>query len=253
MVSGARPAGAAAGSAGPSGLGYNEVRMSDKATEDANPTASESREGGLLPAMLAGAGILIVVALLVLWPSGDDGGSGPESLAGSAQGAAGAAGGGNGAGGRGGVQARDFDEASRQSPAPRMNPAVRSRRRAPGWRRACHPRATTRRSSPAARTRSPWYEERLARAIQMRDSRQKFVERLPKIRERIEEGDNPEEGLKAFEGRRRSSRTTSPRPRLASTSSRRSWPASGSRPRRRSVLLDRRMRRSRRLLHQRVV
>jgi hypothetical protein len=203
MVSGARPAGAAAGSAGPSGLGYNEVRMSDKATEDANPTASESREGGLLPAMLAGAGILIVVALLVLWPSGDDGGSGPESLAGSAQGAAGAAGGGNGAGGRGGVQARDFDEASRQSPAPRMNPAVRLPPQGAGMAPGMPPKSDDPPEFASRQDEITWYEERLARAIQMRDSRQKFVERLPKIRERIEEGDNPEEGLKAFEGRKK--------------------------------------------------
>jgi hypothetical protein len=176
--------------------------MSTKASEDANPNssgASEEKEGGLFPAILAGAGILAVIGVLFLWPSGDQAkGSASDAsrTAANAGPVASAA-----ALGRGGVPAREADEANLgRAPEPRVNPAIQL----PAVGMA--PEAPPPEPPPNFQSRDEeiaWYERKLEQAKQMRDSRKKFADRLPSVRERIEQSDNPEAQLKAFESRKK--------------------------------------------------
>jgi hypothetical protein len=178
--------------------------MSTKADEDGNPKAeatSEEKEGSLFPAILAGAGILAVVAVLALWPSGDDAKDRASDAAGANGGAAGAAGAVGGVAGKGGVQARAADKASdNRSPEPKVNPAIKlpAVGMAPGVPPPEKPPEFNDRAEEIA-----WYERKLEAAKQMRDSRKKFAERLPQVRERIEQSDNPDAQLAAFESRKK--------------------------------------------------
>ena len=178
--------------------------MSTKADEDRNPTAegaSEEKEGGLFPAILAGAGILAIVGVLAFYPDGDDA-SGSGSGAGGANGGASAAGAAAGlAAGRGGVQPREADKANaNRAVEARVNPAIKLP--APGMAPSVPPPE----EPPMFTTREEeiaWYERKLETAIQMRESRKKFADRLPKVRERIERSDNPDAQLEAFESRKK--------------------------------------------------
>lgn len=175
--------------------------MSDKAAENAKPNSEEGEsEGGLLPAILAGAGILAVVALLVFGPSSSDDDVDPEVVENG--GAAAGAQGRGGAAGRGGVQAREVDDPARRTRGgAKLNPQIKL----PPMGMAPEIPAPQPDPPPDASTEEKidWYERKLDEAIRMRESRKKFAERLPKMRERIEQSDNPEEQLAAFESRKK--------------------------------------------------
>lgn len=154
-----------------------------------------------MPAILAGAGILAVVALLVFWPSGDgdadkDGRSASKAgdSAGSAR--AGAKGGRNGAAGGGGVAPRSADDPSKLAAGGvggKRNPAV--------------PRLEGMGMAPGVPSEEPppkfnsvdeeitWYEGKLDAANTLLETRQKAVDRLPKAKERAAQGDNAEDQL----------------------------------------------------------
>jgi hypothetical protein len=100
----------------------------------------------------------------------------------------------------GGVPARAYDDPSRPPGKPQINPAVKL----PAVGMA--PSVPPKEEPPAFANRQEeiaWYERKLEQAIKARDSREKFAERLPQIRKRIEQSDNPKEGLAAFEGRKK--------------------------------------------------
>jgi hypothetical protein len=175
--------------------------MSTKASEDTNPNSSgdaEDKEGGLMPAIVAGAGILAVVAVLALWPSGDDkAAAGDNAARASADGAAGA--GARAAGAkRGGVQPRDADAADRGVKYGKVNPAVKlpAVGIAPGVPPPEEPPDFKNKEQEIA-----WYEKKLDQAMELRETRKKNVDHLPKVRERIEASDNPQEELATFESR----------------------------------------------------
>jgi hypothetical protein len=161
-------------------------------------------EQSLLPTVLAGAGILIVAALLIFWPSGDDAGKDREGKA-----AAAAAGGRSGEGGEGGpsgrpagVGARQIDAATTPEGRGTRNPAIKLPTGGNGM--APVPEALPKdppADAPVA-DKIAFYEKRLEQAVLLRDSRKKFFDRLPQVQAKVESSKNPEEGMKAFEKRK---------------------------------------------------
>jgi hypothetical protein len=159
-------------------------------------------EQSLLPTVLAGAGILALAALLIFWPSGDD------DEAKDAQGkAAAAAEGKNGsAEGKGsraaGVGSRQIDAATTPEGRGTRNPAIKLPPAGRGM--APMPEALPR-DPPADASEADkiaFYEKRLEQALRVRDTRKKFVERLPEAKARIEGSANPAAGMEAFEKRK---------------------------------------------------
>lgn len=141
----------------------------------------------------------MVVAALLIFDFGDDEETQGDKSANAAR-AGEAEGGGGGAGAnKGGVQSRPYDPA--EGPKSRLNPAIKL----PNVGMAPAPPPTPEEPPEFSNTAEEiaWYEKKLAGAIKIRDARKKFVERLPKVKERIEAGPNPEEGLASFEGRKK--------------------------------------------------
>jgi hypothetical protein len=187
--------------------GDEQIPPEDKGEPNVKAAAKEEEaEGGLLPAILVGAGLLAVVALLLFGGGDDDTGadkSGDKAGAAAHNGAANRADGPGGA--AGGVAARPIDDPTRTTAKvnPKINPAVQLPQAgmAPQGRRVDD-------TPPEGATEAEliaWYEKKLEIAQRMLDQRATFKERLPKIRERIENSDAPERDkqLEAFEGRQK--------------------------------------------------
>ena len=154
----------------------------------------------MLPVVIGGAAILAVFALIAFWPgksptSGTEGGK--KTAAAGVDGELEGRG-----GGKGGVQAREYDEPSAPERPGRRNPAVRL------------PNVGMAPEAPAAKDDTPpvfaskaeeiaWYERKLAQAQDVLEARQKFAERLPKVKEKIEQAPNAEKQLEAFEQRKK--------------------------------------------------
>lgn len=154
-----------------------------------------------MPAILAGAGILAVVALLVFWPSGNDDADKDGRSASKAGDSAGSArGGGKGgkgaAAGGGGVAARSADDPSKLASGQlggKRNPAVprlEGMGMAPGV-----PAEELPPKFKSVEEEITWYEGKLDGANTMLETRQKAVDRLPKAKERAAQGDNAEDQL----------------------------------------------------------
>lgn len=159
-------------------------------------------EQSLLPTVLAGAGILALAALLIFWPSGDGDepkGAGSKAAV-EAEGKGGEA---EGQGGRAaGVGSRQIDAATTPEGRGTRNPAIKL---PPGGRGVAPMPEALPRDPPADASdadKVAFYEKRLEQAVRVRDTRKKFVERLPDVKARVESSPNPEEGMKAFEKRK---------------------------------------------------
>jgi hypothetical protein len=169
---------------------------------DENPPKDE--EQSLLPTVLAFAAILLVAGLLIFWPSDDDaakdGASKSAAAAADGKGADGA----NGPVGRAaGVGTRQIDAATTpggrgtRNPAIKMGPAERGMAPMPEALPKDPP------ADASVADKIAFYEQRLEQAIRTRDTRQKFVDRLPEVQARVESSTNPQEGMKAFEKRKK--------------------------------------------------
>lgn len=158
-------------------------------------------EGGLLPAVLVGGAILAVVAALVFWPTDDGGAKGASRAKADGTRVAAAEGGRRGVP-AGGVQSREVDDPSRRAPNPRINPKVRLPQGA-GIKPGPPPEPEAPPEFENSEEEVAWYQAKLERAVANRDKRKVFAERLPKVRERIEQGENAEKQLEAFEGRKK--------------------------------------------------
>ena len=179
-------------------------KPAERASTSAEPTRTtaptEARKS-MMPVVIGGAAILAVFALIAFWP-------GKSTTRGTddARKAAGAGVDGDregrGAGGKGGVQARDYDEPSAPDRPGKRNPAVRL------------PNVGMAPEAPAPKDDTPpvfaskaeeiaWYERKLAQAQEVLEARQKFAERLPKVKEKIEQSPNAEQQLQAFEQRKK--------------------------------------------------
>lgn len=176
-------------------------------TETPNPQTSDKakdeEQASLLPTVLAFAAILLVAGLLIFWPSGDEGAGGPNKTAAGAAGGKGAGGADGGPAGRGaGVAAREVDAATTPQGRGTRNPAIKM---PPGGRgMAPMPEALPKDPPANASTadKIAFYEQRLEQAVRLRDTRKKFVDRLPDVKARVEASPNPTEALKAFEKRK---------------------------------------------------
>jgi ribosomal protein L15 len=151
--------------------------------------------------VLVGGGLILAVfALIAFWPA-DEAGSDGNADKTAAAGEQGPDGGRAGAG-KGGVQARDYDEPSAPTRQGKRNPAVRL------------PNVGMSPEAPAPQDDTPpvfaskaeeiaWYEHKLEKAKELRDARQKFTERLPKVKEKIESSPNADQQMQAFEKRKK--------------------------------------------------
>jgi hypothetical protein len=176
--------------------------MSESEGKPAAPAATDEKGereqagGSMLPTVLAGAGILVVAGLMIFWPQdATERTATGESSAAAAKAA--------GAGGRGGVAARQADEA-KQGPSaderikPRVNPRLQV---ATEFGMSPNPPPS---GPPEFKTHDEelkYWELQLSEAKRVLAMREKAIERLPKIKEQLMAGSDPEAGLKAFERR----------------------------------------------------
>jgi hypothetical protein len=167
---------------------------------------SKEEEQSFLPTVLAGAGILAVAALLIFWPSGDSGKEKNKDGQGKADAPAGQRGGegeGDPSSRAVGVGSRQVDAATTPEGRGTRNPAIKL---PPGGRgMAPMPEALPQDPPPDATPadKIAFYEKRLEQALRIRDTRKKFVDRLPDVQARVESSKNPAEGMEAFEKRKR--------------------------------------------------
>ncbi len=187
-------------------MGYSVGSMSNKAGKSENPNDSgpdnAESEGGLVPAILAGAGILAVVGLLVFWPSDDGatGADGEDKIANGGRdgGRAGAAGAGASARGGGGVGQRAVDEPTPGALAAqgKVNAKLLPSRvgMAPGIPVEEPPPKFNNVQDEIA-----WYEKRLVRAEAEVQAREKNVSRLAAAKRRAEDDPQPDAALAKFE------------------------------------------------------
>ena len=180
--------------------------MSTKAGKENNPSGSgpgeEKGEGGLVPAILAGAGILAVVGLLVFWPSGDEDAKNTtqdDKSAARANSKSGSAARANGdaARGQGGVAARTVDDATPGSSAVgKINPSLLPKNvgMAPGIPQEEPPPKFNNVEDEIA-----FYEKRLEKARTELESREKNVERLAKTKQAAEDSPDPAAAMARYE------------------------------------------------------
>lgn len=161
-----------------------------------------------MPVLVGLGALLALIAVIALWPDSDaddakaakraKAGAGSKAQEGDDDGSL-------AAGQAAGVAARTYDEPSAPGRSGRMNPAIRlpSVGMAPPEGGA----------SPPADDKPPvfenvaqeiaWYEARLERANKTLESRKKFFDRLPEVRDRIAKGPDPQRQLEVFEGRKK--------------------------------------------------
>ena len=174
---------------------------------DKNPQTDKPKEEeqSLLPTVLAFVAILVVAGLLIFWPSGDDEGKGGGDKAANAAktGAQGEGGADGGPAARAaGVGARQVDAATAPEGKGTRNPAIKLGPTGRGM--APMPEALPKdppAEAPVA-DKIAFYEKRLEEAERLRDTRKKFVDRLPDVKARVEASPNPDDAMKAFEKRK---------------------------------------------------
>lgn len=170
---------------------------------DAKPSPSgedEEESGGLLPAIVVGAGILVVAALLIFDFGDSDDAQDGKTASSARDGSHGNGAVADGKGHKGGIQSRPYDAAKGRKGG-RINPAVLPKLGGMSTQAAPEPQKPPTFANTAEEI--AWIEKKLVGAKRMRDDRKKFVERLPKVRARIEAGADPEKGLKSFDGRKK--------------------------------------------------
>ncbi len=151
----------------------------------------------MLPALLAGAGILIVAGLLIF--GGDDDkaakqAEGKDGKSASMQSKTGS--GGN----KAGLATREVDPASQPKDGPKLNPRI-ANSIVPGGMAPGKPPEPTSFESVAAEI--AYWEDELREANRMLEIREAAVERIPEIEEAIRNGNDPVNGLKEFENRKK--------------------------------------------------
>jgi hypothetical protein len=148
----------------------------------------------MMPVVAGIGAVLAVILAIALWPKADDGdGKGRKRAKAESSAKSGADGDGKSAlsGQAAGVAARTYDEPSAPGRGGKVNPAG-----------APVPDDTPPAFANVAEEIA-WYEARLKRATANLESRKKFYERLPEVRERIAKGPDPQRQLEVFEGRKK--------------------------------------------------
>jgi hypothetical protein len=162
------------------------------------PAAGGNRS--MMP-VVVGVGLLVaVLAIIALWPGDEPRGRAGRDDSAQGRGAEGRSGAVAAAGeDRGGVKPRAYDEPSAPGGSGKRNPAVKL----PPV--GMSPDMPSNDDTPpvfeSKQAEIAWYEAKLASAQKNLESRKKFVDRLPAVRERLEKGPEPDKQLEAFEGR----------------------------------------------------
>lgn len=159
------------------------------------------KKGSIWPAAIAGAGLLLAGGLMVFWDGGDEG----KRKNRDKQAQAGSASARGGAGGKpaisGGVDPRSVDEAKQ---GPRRGTAVVNPR--VGGTREFGGMAPQKKKKEPPTFDSPeeeleYYEKELESARSVLEMRERAVKRLPKIKEQVMNGSDPDTGLEIYEKR----------------------------------------------------
>jgi hypothetical protein len=161
----------------------------------------------MMPVVAGIGAVLAVILAIALWPKSDDADAkGRKRAKADSAAKAGADGDGKSAlsGQAAGVAARTYDEPSAPGRGGKINPAVRLPQlgMAPEGAGAPAPDDTPPAFANVAEEIA-WYEARLKRATANLESRKKFYDRLPEVRERIAKGPDPQRQLEVFEGRKK--------------------------------------------------
>ncbi|MFV8754675.1 hypothetical protein ACNOYE_29360 [Nannocystaceae bacterium ST9] len=157
--------------------------------------------GGMLPALLAGAGILIVAGLLIFGGGDDDDDAAKRSEANKTKSASSQS---KAGGGKSGMASREVDEAT--SPGaqnkPKLNPRIANSivtgGMAPDSGKKEEPT-----SFASVDDEITYWEDELREANRMLEIRERAVEHIPQIEEAIKNGNDPVNGLKEFENRKK--------------------------------------------------
>lgn len=158
------------------------------------------KKGSIWPAAIAGAGLLLAGGLMVFWDGGEEGKRRADKKAQAANASAN-----GGAGGRaavsGGVDPRRVDEAKR---GPRrgtavVNPRVGGTREFGGMAPQNKKKEPPTFDSPEEELE--YYEKELESARSVLEMRERAVKRLPKIKEQVMNGSDPDTGLEIYEKR----------------------------------------------------
>lgn len=159
----------------------------------------ESEGGGLLPAALAGVGILLVAGL-ILFGGDDKSDEAAQNQDGKSQHSASAQ---SARGGKGGVAARAVDKPSNSNRVqPKLNPRVANAIVGGGMapEKAEDDEEPT--SFDSKEDEIVYWEDQLREANRMLEIRERAVEHIPRIEEKIREGNDPVNGLADFERRK---------------------------------------------------
>lgn len=152
----------------------------------------------MLPALLAGAGILIVAGLLIFGGDDDDEAKRAESdktKSANVQSK-------SGAGGKNGVAGRNVDDPTQPGAAnePRLNPRIAGSIVTGGMAPGKKPEPT---SFASVDDEITYWEDELREANRMLEIRERAVEHIPQVEESIRNGNDPVNGLKEFEVRKK--------------------------------------------------
>jgi len=157
--------------------------------------------GGMLPALLAGAGILIVAGLLIF--GGDDDEAAKRSEADKTKSA-------NmqsksGGGGKSGIAARESDDPNaRPDPnKPKLNPRIANSIVTSGGMAPDPGKKEVPSSFASVADGITYWEDQLREANRMLEIREQAVEHIPQVEEAIRNGNDPVNGLKEFENRKK--------------------------------------------------
>jgi hypothetical protein len=163
-----------------------------------SPDAKPQEGGGMLPALLAGAGILIVAGLLIF---GGDDDAAKRSEADKAKSASVQSKAGDGSG-KSGVAARNVDDPTNPGAQTKhkLNPRIANSIVTGGMAPTKEPEPT---SFASVDDEITYWEDELRDANRMLEIRERAVEHIPQIEQSIRDGNDPVNGLKEFEARKK--------------------------------------------------
>jgi hypothetical protein len=162
-----------------------------------SPDAKPQEGGGMVPALLAGAGILIVAGLLIF--GGDDDAAKQSEAEGKTKSASAQSK--SGDEGRTGVASRNVDDPT--APAkdkPKLNPRIANSIVTGGMAPGKKEEPT---SFASVDDEIAYWEDELRDANRMLEIRERAVDHIPQIEEAIRNGNDPVNGLKEFEARKK--------------------------------------------------
>jgi hypothetical protein len=167
-------------------------------SSEAKPQDDESRGGGILPAALAGIGILVVAGIFIFGGGDDDEKDKKDSAAAKRERSKDGA-----RKDRGGVESRRADDATTPSrKTPKLNPRFAGKLPTGGMAPERAPAKEEPTSFASTAEERDYWRGRVDEAQRMVEMRQRAIDRLPRLEQSIRDGNDPENGMKEFERRK---------------------------------------------------